>query len=110
MNYLNPDQNPAPLPSKLTMTMKKGDLFRHEVAGAGGWGDPLERDPALVRKDVLNEFVSERAAREDYGVVAAGKPLAVDEAATLALRQQMQARRKWDAVPVYSWGAKLAAE
>jgi N-methylhydantoinase B len=110
MNYLNPDQNPAPLPSKLTMTMKKGDLFRHEVAGAGGWGDPLERDPALVLKDVLNEFVSERAAREDYGVVLAGTPPVVDEAATAALRQLMSARRKWDAVPVYSWGAKLAAE
>jgi N-methylhydantoinase B len=110
MNYLNPDQNPAPLPSKLTMTMKKGDLFRHEVAGAGGWGDPLERDPALVLKDVLNEFVSERAARDDYGVVVAGTPLVVDAAATRRLRQQMQARRKWDAVPVYSWGEKLAAE
>ena len=48
MNYLNPDKNPEPLPSKLTMTMRRGDLFRHEVAGGGGWGDPLERDPALV--------------------------------------------------------------
>ena len=64
MNYLNPDRNPEPLPSKLTMTMKKGDLFRHEVAGGGGWGDPLERDPALVLQDVLNEFVSpHRGAR-----------------------------------------------
>ena len=30
------------------MTMRRGDVFRHEVAGAGGWGDPLERDPAMV--------------------------------------------------------------
>jgi N-methylhydantoinase B len=110
MNYLNPDENPAPLPSKLTMTMKKGDLFRHEVAGAGGWGDPLERDPALVLKDVLNEFVSQRAAREDYGVVLIGTPLAVDAAATMARRQQMGAQRKWDIVPVYNWGGQLAAE
>ncbi len=65
MNYLNPEQNADPLPSKLTMNMKKGDLFRHEVAGAGGWGDPLERDPALVLKDVRNEFVSLDAARGD---------------------------------------------
>ena len=110
MNYLNPDKNAAPLPSKLTMNMKKGDLFRHEVAGGGGWGDPLERDPALVLKDVLNEFVSERAAREDYGIVLAGKPLLVDAAATAALRQQVRAWRKWDEVPVYNWGDKLAAE
>src|SRR5256714_2233135 len=86
-----PDPDPAPLPSKLTMNMKKGDLFRHEVAGGGGWGDPLERDPALVLKDVLNEFVSERAAREDYGIVLAGKPLAVDTTATTTLRHQMRA-------------------
>jgi len=110
MNYLNPDKNAAPLPSKLTMNMKKGDLFRHEVAGGGGWGDPLERDPALVLKDVLNDFVSERAAREDYGIVLAGKPLLVDAAATAALRQQVRARRKWDEVPVYNWGVQLAAE
>jgi N-methylhydantoinase B len=110
MNYLNPDQNPAPLPSKLTMTMKKGDLFRHEVAGGGGWGDPLERDPALVLRDVLNDFVSERAAREDYGVVLAGEPLAVDNTATHALRHTMRAARQWDETPVYSWGNRLAAE
>jgi N-methylhydantoinase B len=110
MNYLNPDENPAPLPSKLTMNIKRGDLFRHEVAGAGGWGDPLERDPALVLKDVLNEFVSPRAAREDYGVVLAGTPLAVDVAATQRLRSRMRAVRKWDEVPVYSRGDQLAAE
>jgi N-methylhydantoinase B len=109
MNYLNPDQNPAPLPSKLTMTMQKGDLFRHEVAGAGGWGDPLERDPALVLKDVRNDFVSLRAAREDYGVVLAGTPLTVDAAATAALRGRMRAARKWEQLPVYNWGGRLAA-
>jgi N-methylhydantoinase B len=110
MNYLNPERNPAPLPSKLTMTMRRGDLFRHEVAGGGGWGDPLERDPALVLRDVLNEFISERAAREDYGVVLAGKPLAVDVVATKALRERVRRERKWSEVPVYNWGEALAAE
>ena len=95
-----------PLPSKLTMNMKKGDLFRHEVAGAGGWGDPLDRDPALVLKDVRNDFVSERAAAEDYGVVLAGE--AVDEVETQALRRQMRDRRNWGEPPTYSWG--LAAK
>ena len=45
-NYLNPDGENRLLPSKLTMTIKKGEVFRHVLAGAGGWGDPLERDPA----------------------------------------------------------------
>jgi len=110
MNYLNPDQSSELLPSKLTMNMKKGDLFRHEVAGGGGWGDPLERDPALVLQDALNDFVSERAARDDYGVVLTGKPLAVDDAATRALRDRLRAQRKWDDVPTYNWGVPLAAE
>jgi N-methylhydantoinase B len=110
MNYLNPDANPAPLPSKLTMNMRKGDLFRHEVAGAGGWGDPLERDPALVLRDVLNDFVSLRAAREDYGVVLTGDAPLLDEDATAMLRRHLRAQRKWSKTPVYNWGARLAAE
>jgi len=110
MNFLNPHSNSEPLPSKLTMIMRKGDLFRHEVAGAGGWGDPLERDPALVRKDVRDEFVSPRAAREEYGVVVTSDPLAVDEPATKALRVKMREQRNWDTVPIYDWGVRLAAE
>jgi N-methylhydantoinase B len=98
MNYLNPDEHPAPAASKLTLTMRRGDVFRHEVAGGGGWGDPLERDPALVLRDVLNEFVSPRAARDDYGVVLfAGPPPAVDAPATAALRQRLRAANSQDA-------------
>src|SRR3954463_7729701 len=108
MNWLNPDRNPDPLPSKLTMTMRKGDVFRHEVAGGGGWGNPLERDPALVLRDVLNEFVSPHQAREDYGVVLTGEPHQLDEAATTALREAMRARRGDRPVPVYDWGKALA--
>ena len=51
------------LPSKLTMTIKQGDVFRHVLAGAGGWGDPLERDPAAVLRDVRNELLSPREGR-----------------------------------------------
>jgi N-methylhydantoinase B len=110
MNYLNPDENPMPLPSKLTMNMKKGDLFRHEVAGGGGWGDPLERDPAMVLKDLLNDFVSPSSARDDYGVVLTGGPLAVDASATAALRQQMRMARNGAETPIYNRGERLAAE
>ncbi len=39
------------------------------TGGGGGWGDPLERDPGLVRADVIEELVSRRAAEELYGVV-----------------------------------------
>ena len=35
----------------------------------GGWGDPLERDPAAVLSDVRNELLSAAKAAADYGVV-----------------------------------------
>ena len=38
-------------------------------SAAGGFGDPLERDPAKVEADVENGDVSEKAALEIYGVV-----------------------------------------
>ena len=114
MNYLNPDTENRPLPSKLTMTIRRGDVFRHEVAGAGGWGDPLERDPAMVLRDVRNELVSVAAAREDYGVVLSEAPLAVDEAATRASRQRLGRERNWPQTPAISWepspGIAMAAE
>jgi N-methylhydantoinase B len=103
MNYLNPDGENRPLPSKLTMTIRRGDVFRHEVAGAGGWGDPLERDPAMVLRDVRNELVSIAAARTEYGVVVTEKPLAVDEAATGALRERLRRARNWRQTPAISW-------
>ena len=113
MNYLNPNGENRPLPSKLTMTIRRGDTFRHEVAGAGGWGDPLERDPAMVLRDVRNELVSLGAARADYGVVLAGKPLTVDGAATWALRETLRRARNWRRTPAISrgpLGIAMAAE
>jgi N-methylhydantoinase B len=96
-NVLNPDGAAEPLPSKLTMTIRRGEVFRHVLAGGGGWGDPLERDPALVLRDVRNELLSVAKAAADYGVVVAGG--AVDAAATARLRAELRARRGWQAPP-----------
>src|ERR1700724_4274473 len=57
----------------------------------------------MVLKDVRNELVSERSAREDYGVVLAGKPLSVDEAATRAVREKLRHARNWSHEPMISW-------
>ena len=59
--------------------------------GGGGWGDPLERDPEAVRADVLDQYVSIGAAKRDYGVVLKDD-LALDAAATEALRREMKAK------------------
>ncbi len=83
---LNPgtaaEQLLAPL-SDGTM-LRRGDVFRIETGGGGGWGHPFDRAAADVLADVQGGFVSEAAALRDYGVVIAGG--AVDAAATVARR------------------------
>jgi len=75
-----------------------GEAFAYHYGGGGGWGDPLDRDAAKVRDDVLDEYVSPESAREDYGVVLTGSleglDLAVDGEATARLRAEMRRRRK----------------
>ena len=57
------------LPSKTDrVKVEPGDLLLYETWGGGGWGDPLERDPAKVAFDVEAGLVSEDGARR-YGVV-----------------------------------------
>jgi N-methylhydantoinase B len=68
------------------------------LAGGGGFGDPLERDPAAVVEDVADGYVSIERARKDYGVVvrevdAELAEYAVDEEATGAERKQIAAER-----------------
>ena len=110
MNYLNPQAENRLLASKVTMNIRCGDVFRHEVAGAGGWGDPLDRDPAMVLRDVRNEFVSIDAARREYGVVLAANPLRVEVDATQAIRASLRAARDWDGPPAISWEPLMLAE
>lgn len=88
-NIVNPDSDPAALPTLLLepVLLKLGDLFRHITAGGGGYGDPLRRDPQAVLRDVLEQKVSTAQAREDYGVVIVdGAPPAVDKTATTQVR------------------------
>jgi N-methylhydantoinase B len=102
-NTLNPEGNSRPLESKLLMTMRGGDVFSHELPGGGGWGDPLERDPAHVLEDVRNEFVSTTGAKEEYGVVVDDVAWAVDLAATDTLRTSLREQRGDAPLPAVSW-------
>ena len=58
------------------------------TGGGGGWGNPLERDPELVRRDVIEEFISSQSALRDYGVVLNAKR-EVDLEATRQQRAKM---------------------
>ena len=58
------------------------------TGGGGGWGNPVERDPELVRRDVIEEFISPQSALRDYGVVLNAKR-EVDLEATRQQRAKM---------------------
>ena len=60
-------------------------------AGAGGYGDPIERDMYAVADDVEQEKLSAAYVRREYGVVVDPKTLALDVAATEKLRAEMGA-------------------
>ena len=76
------------------MNLPRGEVFRHELPGAGGWGPALERDLELVARDLRDGLVTIEAAARDYGVVAAGDPPVIDVAATEALRARLRSGTK----------------
>ena len=91
LNVVNPDSEARVLPVLLTspVSLQRGDVFRHVMAGGGGYGDPLERDPALCMADVVAGKMTAEHAAEAYGVaIDTSDPLrpALDETATARLR------------------------
>jgi N-methylhydantoinase B len=82
---------------------KNVDVVRHWVpanseaviltAGGGGWGDSLEREPEKVRWDVLEEYISLRAAHEEYGVVLDPDTLEINWEGTTRLRADLRKKR-----------------
>ncbi len=80
------------LPAKCDgINVNVGDVLYFNTWGGGGWGDPLERDPALVQTDVQRGLVSESGARR-YGVVI-GSDGNVDAAGTEKLRGETREQR-----------------
>ena len=63
------------------------------TGGGGGWGNPLERDVAQVRSDVVEEFISRGNAEEHYGVVLRDD-LTLDQAATEQRRSALRSAQR----------------
>jgi N-methylhydantoinase B len=82
---VRPDGSEQALPPMFSTTIEEGDLYVHRIAGGGGFGDPLERDPTSVGRDVANGKVTAASAAAAYGVVT-GPDGSVDEAGTERLR------------------------
>ena len=77
------------LPTMISTTMSAGDRIYHRQAGGGGWGNPTDRDPAAVARDVKNGKVSVNHAREQYGVGMDRTTLKIDETETADTQQRM---------------------
>ena len=92
------DRRLPPMPMK-PITLRTGDVYRHVMAGGGGYGDPLEREPEKVRTDVLDGKVTIEHARVAYGVVF-GQDLqqSVDVSATRSMRAKRRALQAAGAV------------
>ena len=81
------------LPGKFMRTFQRGELYEAILAGGGGWGDPLEREPQLVCEDVVDGKVTANAAASEYGVVLDAQCKKVDEPATVLARKHLRAAR-----------------
>ena len=82
--------NETALPNVVQFELQPGEYVRGLEAGGGGYGNPMERDPARVLKDVERRWETIERAREIYGVVLIGSvesdDLTIDKAATQAAR------------------------
>ena len=79
--------------SWMPVRFEPGDQFTAYMAGGGGFGDPLERDPERVLSDVRNGYVSLESAEKDYGVVIhhpQQREYVLDQAASERLRTDMR--------------------
>jgi N-methylhydantoinase B len=83
------------LPACHGAELKGGETIISHSSGGGGYGSPLERDPARVLHDLREGWISAQRASDIYGLVTTGSAvddsLAVDQAATLARRAILSA-------------------
>ncbi|MDH3701619.1 MAG: hydantoinase B/oxoprolinase family protein [Alphaproteobacteria bacterium] len=90
-SYFIRDGEREEAPSKFVRSMRKDEIFRAEMAGSGGYGDPLERDPEAVADDVRQDKMTPDHAKAEYGVILEPETLALDTGQTTALRKRRAA-------------------
>ena len=77
----------------------------HPISGAQALGDPIERDPELVKADLDQGWTRDWVASDVHGVVARrnGSGWTIDEAATAAKRDEIRGERKRRGMPFREW-------
>jgi N-methylhydantoinase B len=99
-------------PKETGITQGPDDVLQIHYPAAAGYGDPAERDPALVAEDVAEGYVTPAGARRDYVVVVRegdGEEWEVDAEATAKVREEERARRREVAVGAAGPGAAAHA-
>jgi N-methylhydantoinase B len=86
------------------VAVEANDILHFITWGGGGWGDPLERDPALVAKEVIQGLVTPSGALS-YGVVVDDKGT-VDTEATGKMRGDLRAERG-NTLPTFDYGPPI---
>lgn len=66
------------------------DCLYARSQGGGGYGDPLERTPEMVQKDVIEGYCSIKEAESKYKVVILPESLDIDSEATQKLRRKVK--------------------
>ncbi|WP_439469303.1 hydantoinase B/oxoprolinase family protein [Blastomonas fulva] len=85
------------------LAIEAGDILHFITWGGGGWGDPLERAPELVAKEIRQGLVTSEGAKS-YGVIADSDGV-LDTAATEALRTTMRNERA--DLPLFDYGPSI---
>ncbi len=71
----------------------EGDLWILQCGGGGGWGDPIEREPEAVMRDLREQLITDWVAENIYRVVYDREEQSVDVAGTEAARTAERAAR-----------------
>jgi N-methylhydantoinase B len=97
-HLVNHNGDTTKLPNVVIVQLQKGQVLRGRDSSGGGYGDPLTRDPARVRIDVLEGWESLTKARDIYGVIFVGEidddSLTVDADATRRRRAELAAMHR----------------
>ena len=97
------------IPSKKDFVLNEGGQVHVFVSGGGGYGDPLNRKPEAVLRDLVEGKVSINAAANDYGVIIDPKSMTIQFEETAKLRENRK-RTRGPITWIYDRGPELGRE
>ncbi|MDA4111617.1 MAG: hydantoinase B/oxoprolinase family protein [Thaumarchaeota archaeon] len=90
---LDPDGSSTKHQKVTHYPLQSNDIVSFRTGGGGGYGDPLERDPSQVIRDITLGYVSEEKAKTEYGVVFTPNKKNVDQIETDKIRARLRPSR-----------------